>query len=199
MILALACEEPEYVHATGGNYLHRKIPDVTTTHMEFHSGLRAHIFVSWLHPFKEQKLVVVGDRKMAVFDDTKLWQDKLLLYPHKIKWLSNVPFPEKGEPERVEIPEAEPLRLECEHFLNSFINGHMPQTDGKEALRVLKSLNAAQRSIDNNSCSVKPNSSNATSDRSIPQSQSFVSGNGFFAHKSAYIDDNCDIGQGITI
>ncbi len=86
MILSLACEEPESVYATGGNYLHKQIADVTTTHLEFPSGLRAHIFVSWLHPFKEQKLVVVGDRKMAVFDDTQPWPDKLLLYPHQIKW-----------------------------------------------------------------------------------------------------------------
>ena len=66
MILALAGEEPESVIATGGNYLHKKIADVTTTHLEFSSGLKAHIFVSWLHPFKDQKLVVVGDQKMAV-------------------------------------------------------------------------------------------------------------------------------------
>lgn len=204
MILALACEEPEYVHATGGSYLHRKIPDVTTTHMEFHSGLRAHIFVSWLHPFKEQKLVVVGDKKMAVFDDTMPWQDKLLLYPHKIKWLSNVPFPEKGEPERVEISEAEPLRLECEHFLHSFTNGHMPQTDGKEGLRVLKILNAAQRSLDSNGCNIEVSTSTSHPipkflNSLIPQSKSVVSSSGFFAHESAYIDDNCDIGQGTKI
>jgi UDP-2-acetamido-3-amino-2,3-dideoxy-glucuronate N-acetyltransferase len=86
MILALAGEDPESVLTTGGNYLHQKIADVTTTHLEFPSGLQAHIFVSWLHPFKDQKLVVVGDRKMAVFDDTQPWQDKLLLYPHQINW-----------------------------------------------------------------------------------------------------------------
>ena len=130
MILTLACEAPEKVHATGGNYLHRQIADVTTTHLQFPSGLRAHIFVSWLHPFKEQKLVVVGDKKMAVFDDTQSWPDKLLLYPHQIKWRNNAPVPEKGEPERVEIAEAEPLRLECEHFLHSFTNGSRTQTDG---------------------------------------------------------------------
>ena len=155
MILTLACETPEKVSATGGNYLHRQIADVTTTHLEFASGLRAHIFVSWLHPFKEQKLVVVGDKKMAVFDDTLPWPDKLLLYPHEIKWQNNMPVPEKGEPERVEIPEAEPLKLECEHFLHSFINGNRPQTDGEEGLRVLKILNAAQRSLNNNGCSVE--------------------------------------------
>lgn len=150
MILALACEEPESVSVTGGNYLHRQIADVTTTHLEFASGLRAHIFVSWIHPYKEQKLVVVGDQKMAVFDDTQPWSDKLLLYPHEIKWQNNAPVPEKGEPEHLEIPEAVPLRLECEHFLHCFTNGDRPQTDGEEGLRVLKILNAAQYSLNNN-------------------------------------------------
>ena len=206
MIMALACEEPEKVYATGGNYLHKQIADVTTTHLEFPSGLKAHIFVSWLHPFKEQKLVVVGDGKMAVFDDTQPWRDKLLLYPHEIKWQNNVPVPVKGEPERIKISEAEPLRLECEHFLNSFINGNRPQTDGEEGLRVLKILNAAQRSLDKNDSTIKLNSSGATSDSSIPQSlnplipqsQSAVSPD-FFAHESAYIDENVNIGKGTKI
>ena len=147
MIIALVGEEPETVTASGGNYLHKKIADVTNTHMEFHSGMQAHIFVSWLHPFKEQKLVVVGEKKMAVFDDTKPWKDKLLLYPHEIKWQNNVPVPSKAEPERLDIPEAEPLRLECEHFLACVKNGQRPTTDGSEGLRVLKVLNAAQRSL----------------------------------------------------
>lgn len=147
MILAIAGEEPESVIATGGNYLHRKIADVTTTHLDFPSGLKAHIFVSWLHPFKEQKLVVVGDRKMAVFDDTKPWPDKLLLYPHQIRWSRNVPVPTKGEPERLPIPEAEPLRLECEHFIRCIVEGKRPPTDGDEGLRVLRVLNASQRSL----------------------------------------------------
>ena len=155
MILTLACEVPEKVHATGGNYLHRQIADVTTTHLEFPSGLRAHIFVSWLHPFKEQKLVVVGNRKMAEFDDTQPWPDKLLLYPHQIKWRNNASVPEKGEPERVEIPEAKTLLLECEHFQHSFTNDTRTQTDGEEGLRVLRFLNAAQRSLNNNSCSIE--------------------------------------------
>jgi UDP-2-acetamido-3-amino-2,3-dideoxy-glucuronate N-acetyltransferase len=148
MILALAEEEPENVIATGGNYLHQRIADVTTTHLEFPSGLRAHIFVSWLHPFKEQKLVVVGDRKMAVFDDTLSWEDKLQLYPHQINWHNNVPVPTKAQPERVEIPYSEPLYHECLHFLECMSNGKKVITDGEEGLRVLKVLNAGQRSLD---------------------------------------------------
>ncbi len=147
MILSLAKEQPERVLATGGNYLHRKIADVTTTHLEFPSGLKAHIFVSWLHPFKEQKLVVVGDRKMAVFDDTKPWSDKLLLYAHQIRWEKTIPVPARAEPERVEVPEAEPLHMECAHFLHCVRTGTRPITDGEEGLTVLRVLNACQRSL----------------------------------------------------
>ena len=85
VILMLLGEMPETVYATGGSYLQHQIPDTTLTTLDFPSGVKAHIFVSWLHPFKEQKLVVVGDKKMAVFDDVS--QEKLLLYPHKIEWL----------------------------------------------------------------------------------------------------------------
>jgi predicted dehydrogenase len=115
--------------------------------MEFPSGLQAHIFVSWLHPFKEQRLVVVGDRKMAVFDDTQPWGDKLLLYSHVINWKNSIPVPAKAEPERLDIPEDEPLRLECKHFIDCISNGKEPLTDGEEGLRVLKVLNASQNSL----------------------------------------------------
>jgi UDP-2-acetamido-3-amino-2,3-dideoxy-glucuronate N-acetyltransferase len=136
MILALAGEDPESVLTTGAYYLHQKIADVTTTHLEFPSGLRAHIFVSWLHPFKEQKLVVVGDHKMAVFDDTQPWEDRLLMYPHKIKWQNNMPVPDKAEPERIDISQDEPLRLECQHFIDCIQNNVQPRTDGNEGLEV---------------------------------------------------------------
>jgi len=148
MILGLAGEEVESVSATGGNYLHQKIADVTMTHLQFPSGLRAHIFVSWLHPFKEQKLVVVGDRKMAVFDDTQPWTDKLLLYAHEIRWRDQVPVASKAEAKRVVIDEAEPLKLECRQFLRSIETGSPPVTDGKEGLMVLRILNASQQSLD---------------------------------------------------
>jgi UDP-2-acetamido-3-amino-2,3-dideoxy-glucuronate N-acetyltransferase len=113
------------------NYLHKRIADVTTTHLTFPSGLQAHVFVSWLHPFKEQKLVV-GDKKMAVFNDTKPWDDKLWLYPHKIRWENNLPVPDKGEPERLKIPQQEPLQMECRHFLDCISAGKQPLTDGNE-------------------------------------------------------------------
>lgn len=150
MILSIAGEEPESVIAIGGNYLHNKRADVTTTHLEFSSGLKAHIFVSWLHPFKEQKLVVVGDQKMAVFDDCQPWPDKILLYPHKINWQDNMPVPAKTAVERLNIVQNEPLNLECRHFLECIRNGGEPLTNGEEGLRVLRILKACQRSVERN-------------------------------------------------
>lgn len=190
MILSLAAEEPEVVEAKGGNYLHKKIADVTTTHMEFPSGLQAHIFVSWLHPFKEQKLVVVGDKKMAVFDDTLPWEDKLLLYPHEIKWQNNIPVPAKADPERLDIPQAEPLRLECEHFLACIANGQRPVTDGNEGLRVLKVLNAAQRALDG------MERGRRTEDR---RQKTEDRRQGCFVHETAVIDEDVAIGDGTKI
>ena len=189
MILSLAGEKPVSVFATGGNYLHKRIADVTTTHLEFPSGLKAHIFVSWLHPFKEQKLVIVGDKKMAVFDDTRPWEDKLLLYPHQINWENNAPVPEKGDPERVDILQDEPLKIECKHFIECIDTGKTPMTDGAEGLRVLKILNTAQSSLEASDRS--PVYSTQTSEFKSP----LIGKENFFAHKTAEIDENVIIGD----
>ena len=188
MILSLAGDEPESVLATGGNYLHQQIADVTTTHLEFTSGLKAHIFVSWLHPYKEQKLVIVGDRKMAVFNDTEKWSDKLLIYPHIINWRNNMPVPAKADAERFEIPEGEPLRKECEHFIDCIVNGKKPRTDGNEGRQVLKVLNAGQRSLNQNGCKI-----------SIRPTTETNSKNEVFIHETAIVDMDCDIGANTRI
>src|SRR3970282_111133 len=100
---------PESVQSQGGHYLHQRIADVTVSLLSFPSGVKAHIFVSWLHPFKEQKLVVVGDRKMAVFDDVEA-RDKLTLFPHSIAWKNHVPIANKAEGQLVAFEAVEPLR-----------------------------------------------------------------------------------------
>jgi len=187
MILSLANEMPTSVIATGGNYLHREIADVTTTHLEFPSGLQAHIFVSWLHPFKEQKLVVVGDKKMAVFDDTQPWGKKLILYPHQINWEGNIPVPDKAEAEYVTIPKKEPLLTECEHFLDCLTSHTNALTDGEEGLRVLEVLMKAQQSMDKHGQKISARSSLSTSS---------VSAN---IHESAYVDNDVTIGKETSI
>ena len=207
MILTLAEEEPETLITTGGNYLHRKIADVTTTHLNFSSGLQAHIFVSWLHPFKEQKLVVVGEKRMAVFDDTKPWEDKLLLYPHQINWKKNLPVPTKAKSERVDIPQEEPLRQECRHFLDCITTGAQPITDGHEGLKVLKVLNASQASLNDNGRKINLVSkvdidldSNANSHAApVAASPQHCNVQGVFVHPTAIVDDNVSIGRGTKI
>jgi UDP-2-acetamido-3-amino-2,3-dideoxy-glucuronate N-acetyltransferase len=189
MILALAGEEPEDVIATGGCYLHQKIADVTTTHLSFPSGLKAHIFVSWLHPYKEQKLVVVGEKKMAVFDDTLPWNDKLQLYPHHIHWEKNMPVAHKAEPERVDIEPGEPLRQQCEHFLACVQNGQKPITDGKEGLDVLRVLKASQSSLEDGGKAV------ACRTGAVPSSQPAD----VFVHDTAVIDQEVQLGQGTKV
>jgi UDP-2-acetamido-3-amino-2,3-dideoxy-glucuronate N-acetyltransferase len=153
--------------------------------------------VSWLHPFKEQKLVVVGDRKMAVFDDTQPWEDKLLLYSHRIDWHNSMPLPVKAEAERLAIRRAEPLRCECEHFLNCMSNGCKPLTNGREGLRVLKILNAAQLSMDNHNSRVELSQGDGKCKNSSQMSS--VEKEKIFIHASAVIDPDCKVENGTKI
>jgi UDP-2-acetamido-3-amino-2,3-dideoxy-glucuronate N-acetyltransferase len=190
MILALAGEEPESVLTIGGNYLHKKIADVTTTHLDFSSGIKAHIFVSWLHPFKEQKLVVVGDKKMAVFDDTLPWNEKLLIYPHLVKWENNIPIPTRGIPENISIPNEEPLKKECEHFLDCINRKIESLTNGEEGLRILKVLNASERSLNGNGLRI--NLKNDVSSTNRNKDSCYI-------HPTSEIDNNVEIGAGSKI
>lgn len=148
MLLSLVGEEPDHIDATGAAYLHEVLADVTMTHLTFPSGVRGHVFVSWLHPFKEQKLVVVGCDGMAVFDDTQPWESKVQHYAHKIEIQDGIPVPAKADAINVELIEDEPLKLECRHFLDCVASGETPRTDGWEGLRVLKVLQAAQNALD---------------------------------------------------
>lgn len=146
VMLALLNEEPSGITCQGGAYINSGVSDTTMSQFVFPSGVRGHIFVSWLHPFKEQRLVVVGSEKMAVFDDTA--ENKLVLYPHKVEWKNRTPTAVKAEAEKVEIETGEPLRNECAHFLECVRTREQPLTDGREALRVLKVLQACQESWD---------------------------------------------------
>ena len=114
IILRLMGSMPLQVVATGGAYVQPNIADVTVTNLLFDNGVRAHIHVSWLHPFKEQRLVVIGSRKMASFDDVA---KQLVLYDQRVEVEKGQPVPIKGEGEQVEFAKDEPLRLECQAFL----------------------------------------------------------------------------------
>jgi UDP-2-acetamido-3-amino-2,3-dideoxy-glucuronate N-acetyltransferase len=147
VISSLVGSEPTTALASGNSYLQAGIADVTVTNLLFPQGVNAHIFVSWLHPFKEQKLVVVGDRKMAVFDDTAR-EAKLKIYDKGIEWRAGLPVPRQTAETTLFFEETEPLRLECEHFLSCIRDRKRPLTDGRNGLRVLKVLTASQLSLE---------------------------------------------------
>jgi len=155
MILSLARQEPKLVMKESANILQEGIDDKAMVHMTFDDGLKAHIFVSWLHPYKEQKLVVIGDRAMAVFDDTLSWDRKLALYRHKIDLSMQPSVLQKSEVEYIDVPQAEPLKLECKYFIDLIEGVVPPLTDGEEGLRVLKVLTAASLSQSNENISKK--------------------------------------------
>jgi len=144
IILRLLGGLPLQVIACGGAYLQPNIADVTVTQLLFDNGVRAHVHVSWLHPFKEQRLVVVGSRKMATFDDVA---KELVLHDQRVDIREAQPVPMKGPGDVVPFAADEPLRLECEAFLRAIATRTPPLTDGESGLRVLKVLQAAQRSL----------------------------------------------------
>ena len=146
MILSLTGQEHEVVRTESSCILQPDIADTATVHMEFKSAIKAHVSVSWLHPFKEQKLVVVGQGGMAVFDDTKPWNEKLALYRHVVRATDGLPSLEKAEVEYLEISQSEPLRNECQHFSDVVSRNIVPLTDGVEGLRVLNVLELASKS-----------------------------------------------------
>ncbi|MFZ3115596.1 MAG: Gfo/Idh/MocA family oxidoreductase [Syntrophales bacterium] len=190
LILSIAGEDPCYIDAIGSNFLHARIPDVTMTNLKFFSGIGAHIFVSWLNPFKEQRLIVVGSQGMLVFDDTQSVDQKLILYPHTINWIDGLPVPEKAEGEAIILSDhwVEPLRAECMAFLNAVETGEMPLTSGEEGLRVLKVLEVSQKSLvekESSAFQKKP--------------QSIVLQRDYFAHGTVAIDEGVKIGRGTKI
>ena len=185
MILGLAGDLPETVFATGSAHLNNHIHDVTITHFSFKKGIQAHVFVSWLHPFKEQKLVVVGEGGMAVFDDGLDWSDKLKFYPHQVHWVNGIPQAQKAEFESIKLESQEPLKAECLHFLDCIKKGNRPNTDGQEGVKVLKVLDASQQSL------IEGTPIHTKTDSVRRQT--------FFAHETACVDEGCAIGNGTKI
>ena len=181
VILMLLNEEPIKVSSFGGDYLNKGIFDTTLTTMEFKNGVKAHIFVSWIHPYKEQKLIVVGSKAMAVFDDVS--DEKLVIYPHKIEWKDGkVPVAQRADYNVIPLEGGEPLKEELNHFAECVLKRMIPKTDGAEGLRVLKILEEAEKTIDD-----------------ININRSTTQPLNFFVHESAYVDKDVKIGAGVKI
>lgn len=148
MILALAGEAPDHVTAQGAAFVTPGIADWCTCQMQFPSGQAAHVQASWLHPFKEQRLVVIGETGMLVFEDSNPeWAKKLAFYPHMIDCSVDAPVPRPAAVKYIEVEHSEPLRNECMHFVAVVEFGTGPRTDGAEGLRVLEVLDRAETEL----------------------------------------------------
>jgi len=140
---------PKQISSVGRAYIQKNVSDIAFCMFNFTKGKAAHIFVSWIYPFKEQKLVVIGSKKEAVFDD--LAKNKLVVYSHKVKLEdSGIPKAVRSKGKVAEISNKEPLMEEARHFLECVEKRIKPRTDGSSALDVLRILDACQKSMDSN-------------------------------------------------
>lgn len=143
-ILGFVGKLPRRVQAFGSHHI-GAVEDFCTINLEFPNNIKAHIFVSWLHPFKEHRLVVIGDAGMAVFDDVSM-DAKLTVYPQCVT-LEDYPVAHKQAKQVIAVPSAEPLLLECKHFLDCIQTRQQPITDIENGINVLSVLHSAQQSL----------------------------------------------------
>ena len=151
VVLNLAGEEPWECEAHGQSYVRPGVEDVVFCFMRFPSGLLAHLHLSWLDPHKERRFTVVGSRRMATFDDMAV-EGKLTVYDKGVdedassygEYITRM-----GDIFSPRIPNTEPLRLECEHFIDCVRRGLRPRSDGESGLRVVRVLEQLQRSLEN--------------------------------------------------
>jgi UDP-2-acetamido-3-amino-2,3-dideoxy-glucuronate N-acetyltransferase len=187
LTLRLVRSMPEDVTSHGGTFVTAGLADVTLTSLRFPNGVRGHLFVSWLHPFREQRFVVVGEQQMAVFDDTRPWPDKLTCYSHRVDGVNTqMPVTQRADARPVPLQEMEPLRAECEHFLHCVRTRQRPLTDGASGVRVLRVLEAAQRSLEEGGQAVRVAHESV---RVLP----------YEAHPTASIDAGAEIGAGTRV
>lgn len=135
--------KPYYVDAKGAAILQNEIEDTTITYLSYSGNISAHIFVSWLHPFKEQRLVIIGEKGMLVFEDS-LKTDKLKFYPKGFRHVNGLLQKFEEDFEVIDFENLQPLSEEQKHFFNSILNNTNPLTDGIHAVEVLEILEKAQ-------------------------------------------------------
>lgn len=182
VILSLCGDRlPHSISCTGKDYLTPGIPDTALVTMQFEQGPQAQIHVSWLHPYKEQKISIIGTEGMLLFDDLQSWDKKLTLIRNPVNWTNGTPQANPLAPEPIEVIQAEPLQEECRHFLECCDLRSTPRTDGCEGHRVLQVLEAAQKSL------------------SGDKAESTAGNPDYFSHPSSYIDSKAIIGKGTKI
>lgn len=174
--LYLLGREPTSVSAQGRDFLRPGVHDLVFLTMSFANGSLANCHVSWLDPHKVRRFTVVGSKKMAVFDDMAA-REKLRIFDQ------GVDFPQVGYSDLhtlrfgdIHIPRIdmrEPLRLECQHFVDCVQSGATPLTDGENGLAVLRVLAAGQQSLDRGGepVAISPPSGEGADQRSVGEGE----------------------------
>ncbi|MGA7815647.1 Gfo/Idh/MocA family protein, partial [Caballeronia sp.] len=150
VVLHLIGEEPVECSAHGESYVRGGVQDVVFCYLRFPSGQVAHLHLSWLDPHKERRITVVGSKRMATFDDMRT-EGKLTVYDKGFDEDANSwgeYITRAGESFSPRLANAEPLRLECEHFIDCIREGRTPRSDGRSGLRVVRVLEELQRSLE---------------------------------------------------
>lgn len=148
MVLALAGEAPAGVTAQGAAFINPSINDFVTAQLAFPGGLKAELRASWMHYRKVQRLTAICDNATLVFEDSEPeWSRKLAIHAHSVTEQNGVPIPSRGEVSYVEVGRAEPLKLECTHFLDCIAGRARPRTDGSEGKDVLRVLRQATEAM----------------------------------------------------
>lgn len=181
-------EDPIDVEAKGGVFLQPGIQDVTLTLLTYPHNIQAHIHVSWLHPVKEHRLVVIGDKSMIVFEDSKE-VDKLILYPKGIDWINGEPKTRDEGFQVIEFDNEPPLEKELKHFKQCVVDNKQPLTDGSNGIRVLQILEKAQAKL----------AQKEAGSRNGKLPSGFVIRKNYFVHETAIVDEGCEIGEGTKI
>ncbi len=146
IILSITNQLPTHVLASQSNFFEHSSSDLINLHLEFEHNVQAQVFASWFYPYKEQKLIVVGNQATVILDDSQPWESKLMLFTYPEEWRDGLPRPFPYKPTPVELVPTEPLIAECKHFLQSIIDSSPPLTDIDEGLNVIRVLEAAEMS-----------------------------------------------------
>jgi UDP-2-acetamido-3-amino-2,3-dideoxy-glucuronate N-acetyltransferase len=148
MIMAIAGDHPDYIYAHGNKLPNSSIMDAASCQINFAQGIETTINVSWVNPVKEHKLVVIGTKGMMVFDDTQAWGQKLQLFNHQLDNHMSTPEFILGTSQSVMVNVAEPLKAECQHFLDCIREGLTPLTHAADAAQNVAIIEACHLSID---------------------------------------------------
>jgi len=176
--------DPNSIVSSGGAFLQPSIHDTTITILHYPDNIVGHIFVSWLHPFKEHRLVVIGDKGMLSYEDSSP-KKELLYYEKGIDWINGEPIKRDGPTEVIPYEKMQPLQQEMIEFINNIEgNGKNYRANGEKGLEVLQILHKAEESL---------------RESGKIQNFSFEKSKNYSVHPSADIDNGCEIGKNTKI